>query len=92
MKLGFTMIDCQGLDLTSESTQTIPGLYARMSKAIDIQKPCFAYNIIWGESNPMTPIPVMLNKDSGNIVGTAATLQIVVTASNVVTIVNMVNP
>ena len=89
MNGGYFMIDCKGLNLLAESAQTISGLSAQCEKAIKMQKPVFANNVKWG-TVPMTPIPVMINKDSGQIVCTSATLQIWVASNDSVTIVNMI--
>lgn len=92
MNGGYFMIDCDGLDLTKQTAQTITGLYNRMKSAIVANKPVFAYNINFGENNPMTPICIIVNMESAEsplIVGTAATLQLYVTSADSVTIVNL---
>lgn len=88
------MIDCGGLNLLSETAQTRTGLYATLKDAIKMGKPVFAYNCAWGTGNPITAIPVMVNKETtsanSDIVVTASTLQIWVNTSDSVTVQNMI--
>ena len=89
MNGGYFMIDCKGLNLLADSSQTIYGLSALLEKAIKMAKPVFANNVKWG-TVPMTPIPIMVNVDQGQIVCTSSTLQIWVAPDDSVTIVNMI--
>ena len=91
MNGGYIMIDCQSLDLIKGSTpQTISGIYKRVGDAMKTGKPIFANNCIWDDQGTVTPIAVMAIQFDGYIICTAATLQIVITAADVVTIVNLV--
>ena len=88
MNGGYVMINCDGLDLTSQSTQTIDGIFEDIDIAYNACKPVFAYNCKWGTLS-MSPVPVMVNPDpdtAGNYVVTSSVLQIRVTPSDVVTI------
>lgn len=90
---GYTMIDCTGLNLLSETAQTIPGIHAECEAAIKIGKPVFAYGVVWGTGNPMTAIPIMVNHESTEtetIVCTSSTLQLYIAENDSVTIVNMI--
>ena len=92
MKGGYVLIDCKGLDLLSESTQTIAGLYNKVKAAMATGKMIIAENCIWGSDGFISPISVF-GIDMGSTYGiylTASTLQIRVSPANVVTIVNMV--
>lgn len=93
MKLegGYSMIDCTGLDYTKGSTeQTITGLYAKLKTAIKANKPIIAYNGSWG-THQMSPIHCFAQEETSSlIIATASTLQICVTSSDVVTIINMI--
>lgn len=90
MEFGYIMIDCGGLDLTSESTQTIAGLYARIAEARATDKMIVACNMVWGDSGEVPPTPVILTApNASTYVCAAGTLQINVTSADVVTIVNM---
>lgn len=90
MESGYIMIDCGGMDLMSESSQTITGLYARLTEARATDKVVVAHNIVWGDSGKTSPIPVILTAPYENTyVCAASTLQIYVTSADVVTIENM---
>ena len=91
MKAGYVLINASGLDLLSESIQTIAGLYDKCVAAMATGKMIIAENIIWGDDGVISPIPVFAI-DMGSTYGiylTASTLQIRVSPANVVTIVNM---
>lgn len=87
---GYIMVDCKGLDLLKGSTpQTITGLYQKCRKAMATGKQVQACNCIWGSGLDVTPIDVLMNMQGDDVVATASTLQIWITSSDVVTIVNM---
>lgn len=93
MKSGVFMVDCGGLNLLAETSQTISGLYERVKAALKTNKPVFAYNVLFGVNNPMTPIGVMVNFESADselLICTASTLQIRITSADAVTIVNFI--
>ena len=90
MKGGYTLVNCGGLDLLSESTQTIAGLYNKVKAAMKTGKMIIAENIIWGTGKPISPISVFaIDMGDYGIYVTASTLQIRINSSNQVTIVNM---
>ena len=92
MNGGYYMVDCKGLDLTDDSTQTISGLFADMKKAIASGKPLVAYNCVWGANSdsPLTPIQFFAqNWTDSLIVGTASILNITVTDHDVVTVTSL---
>ena len=92
MKNGYVMIDCKGLDLTKGSTpQTVAGLHDRLTEAMKYGKPIIAFNMIWGEGKPVTPVQTFGIDFGDCIICTASTLQIIVTkdAINNVTINNL---
>ena len=92
MKGGYVLVDCKGLDLLSESTQTIAGLYARVKAAMATGKMIIAENMIWGDEvdRPISPVPCFgIDMDDYGIYVTASTLQIRISKLDVVTIVNM---
>lgn len=93
MNGGYIMIDCKGLDLTSNEEQTISGLYNDMVNAIKTGKPLVAYNCVWGSNNdsPMTPIPFFAqNWTDSLVVGTASILNISCTSADKVTVTSLV--
>lgn len=88
---GYILVDCGGLELTSQTKQTIDGIYERVKIAYDTGKPVYATNVLFDEK-PMTPVAVMVNPLPGDediLVCTASTLQIRVDEDDGVTIVNM---
>lgn len=94
MNGGYYMVDLKGLDLTSDSTQTISGLFAEMKKAIASGKLLVGYNAVWGDNNdsPMTPIPFFAQNWNENlVVGTASILNISCTNQDVVTVTSLVS-
>ena len=84
------MIDCSGIELTTATKQTITGLYAQVTKALNSNKPVFAYGLKFG-TNPCTPAPIMINDDPNGdeIVCTSSVLQLFVGADDGVRVVNM---
>lgn len=92
MNGGYVMIDCTGLDLTKGSTeQTISGIYSRVRECMKAGKPIFANNCVWGNDGVVTPIAVMAIQFPGYVIVTSSTLQIVITSSDTITIVNLVS-
>ena len=91
MRAGYVLVDASGLDLLSETTQTIAGLYDKCVAAMKTGKMIIAENIIWGDDGVISPI-ALFAIDMGSTYGiylTASTLQIRVSPANVVTIINM---
>lgn len=79
MKPGYLMVDCDGLDLTSQVKVTKSGFWKKAQKILATKKPCFAYNCIYGTGKPVSPVPCFgwaLSSTSIVIVG--ATLHIIV--------------
>ena len=90
MESGYIMIDCKGLDLLAESTQEISGLYARLTEVRATDKVVVTHNLVWGDTGKTSPIPVILTAPEANLyVCTVSTLQIRVSSTDEVTIVNM---
>lgn len=94
LKGGYFMIDCKGLDLTSDSEQTISGLYAQMQKGLASGKPLMAYNCVWGSNSdsPLTPIHFFAQQWSeGLVVGTASILNITCSSADKVNVTSLVS-
>lgn len=92
MNGGYIMIDCKKLNLLSQSTQTISGLYANCKTAQESGKPIFANNLEYGENIPLSPVHVFAKNDGSEneyIVLTASVLQVWVKNDDTVTIVNL---
>ena len=88
---GYQIIDCNGLNLLGGSTpQLKTGLYKKCQEALKSNKPMFAWNCIYGEGHPMTPVQVMAQQESADtIVCTASILQIWIGKDDNVTIVSL---
>lgn len=92
MTSGYTLIDCRGLDLTSQAQQTLAGIYTQLRTAMIIGKPIIGCNCIWGEGKPLTPVHLFAYQSNENtVVCATSTLNISVTSSDVVTIQNLVS-
>ena len=79
MNVGYFMLNGGGIDLSSESPQTIAGSWDRTVTAMKTDKPIFAYNTKYGTGKPLYPVPVFgwyLAADKIVLVG--ATLHIIV--------------
>lgn len=86
---GYILVDCGGLNLLAESSQTIPGIYAQCQQALATKKQILAENCLWG-TEYISPIPVLgIQLYEDTITMTGATLQIVVDDDNAVTINNL---
>lgn len=93
MTSGYFMIDCKGLDLTSDSEQTISGLYDQIQKGLKSKKPLIAYNCVWGSNSdsPLSPIHFFVQQWSeGLVVGTASILNITCTSADKVNVTSLV--
>lgn len=86
---GYVIIDCEGLELTDSTKQTLAGIFARVTEAYKTGKPCIAYNCTW-DNYKISPISVMVNpRPSGNYIATASTLQLEIDPQDGVTVINM---
>lgn len=91
MNTGYVTIDCKGLDLIKGSTpQTIPGLRAVIESAMETGKPIIATNLTWDEGY-ISPTMCMCTFVGDDLIATSSTLQIYISKSDVVTIVNLVS-
>ena len=92
VKGGYLLIDCKGLNLLGGSTpQTIAGLWDVCKRALEMGKPIYACNCIYGTGHPMSPVAVMGQlEDTDTIVLTSSILQIWVKDDNTVTVESLV--
>ena len=89
MNGGYIMVDCKGMNLLAESSQTISGLHARFAEAMESGKPILACNCVYGTGVKLSPIPVFMIKESDTYTATASIFQIAVSANDSVTITNL---
>ena len=91
MNGGYVLVDCDGLEINTDQKQTINGIFARVEKAYNTDKPIYAYNCEFNALK-MSPVAVMVNPYTGGVyVCTASTLQIIVDPDDGVTINNFIN-
>ena len=90
---GYIMVDCTGIDLNTDTKQTISGIFKKVETAFNSGKPVYCVNAtfnISGTGNTVSPVAVMVNSDeNGGYVATASTLQLWIDSDDGVTIVNM---
>lgn len=91
MNGGYAMIDCKKLNLLSQSSQTISGLYNEVKAAVEAGKPMVAYNCEYGVGVPMTPISVMTIHQGDEYCCSASILQIWVKNDDTVRIVSLLD-
>lgn len=89
MNGGYIMIDCKGMNLLAQSSQTITGLHARITEAVKTGKPIIACNCNYGANTPLSPFAVMVSKDSTTYVCTASIYRFSVTSADAVTVTNL---
>lgn len=91
MNGGYVLIDSTGLNLNTDETQTVNGLYSKAKSATKLNKPVYCVNAVFGEYGKITPIPVMCNylSDGKTICCTSATLQVIISENDSVVINNM---
>lgn len=88
---GYVLLDAGGLDLSSSSAQSIAGSWTSVQACVKTNKPIVAYNMVYGEGHPTTPIqcfgwPI----SSTEFVLVSATLHIHVKNDNTCTVVDVV--
>lgn len=89
MNGGYIMVDCKGMNLLAESSQTIAGLHAKCAEALASGKPILMCNCVYGTGVKLSPVSVFMIKESTSYVATASILQITVGADDSVTITNL---
>lgn len=87
---GYAMIDCEGLVLTSQTSQTKTGLYAKVKTALESGKMILAENCVYNTSKS-SPIPVMVIDEAGTLICTNSILQIRIASDDSVTIVSLLD-
>lgn len=86
---GYVIVDCTGINLLAGEKQTISGIFAKSTEAIETGKPIYAINLQYGEGVPMTPVPVMAIEEGGKYCFSASILQIWVDSEDGVEVVNL---
>ena len=76
---GYVMVDCEGLDLTSDTSVTKTGFWNKAKRVLAQECPIVAYNCVYGSGKPVTPVTCFgwyIAEDTIVIVG--ATLHIII--------------
>ena len=89
MNGGYVMVDCKGLNLLAQSSQTVNGLYEVCKDAYNSGKPIIAYNCVYGTGVPLTPIQVFAIEEAGKFIFTSSILQIIVDDDDSVVIASL---
>lgn len=93
-KGGIAYIDCAGLNLLAQSTQTISGLFEQVDAAFKSDKLIVAVNLDYDNGSDteihLTPVPVFAKAEGGRYCLTASILQVWVNADDEVTIVSLI--
>lgn len=90
MANGYITVDCKGMNLLADSSQTISGLYSDCVEAMVSGKPIIACNCVYGTGVNSSPISVMGIYEDTDIIFTSSILQIVVSSDDSVVIRSLV--
>lgn len=83
MKLGYHVIDGTGINFGNLGK--VDGIYAKLQKAIAINKPCYLENCVNGTSK-FTPIAVYLAYSSTDIVISIGNMALTCTSGDVISV------
>ena len=90
MNSGYILVDCGGLELNSESTQSITGLYKRAKAALATGKPVFATNCLMNDGY-CSPVSVAAwQEDSTTIIATGHVFRVSIESDDDVTVTNLI--
>ena len=90
MQGGYFMIDCEGLDLTSESEVTLTGSWKKAVTALAQKKPIIAHNCVYGTGVKVSPVTCFgWYISSKEIVLVGATLHIHIKDTDKITILDV---
>lgn len=92
MKLngGYAMIDLTGTDLSAGSKVTISGLYSRLGKAYNANKPIIGYNVVDG-SKGISPTQLSTLKNGTDLEATFGVHKITVDSSDGVEVSSLIS-
>lgn len=77
MNGGYIVVDCAGIDLSDNTSQTVDGIWDKAVSAIDTDKPIVAYNTEYGTGKRVSPVTCFgWYIDTDEIVIVGATLHI----------------
>ena len=56
MNTGYFLVDCTGIDLTSETETTVSGIWKKAVTALAQKKPIIAHGCVYGTGVPVSPV------------------------------------
>lgn len=87
---GYILVDCGGLELNDNTTQSITGLYKRAKAALASGKPVFAVNCLMNDGY-CSPVSVAAwQEDSTTIIATGHVFRVAIESDDDVTVTNLV--
>lgn len=86
---GYILVDCGGLELNDNTTQSITGLYKRAQAALASGKPVFAVNCLMNDGY-CSPVSVAAwQEDSTTIIATGHVFRVAIESDDDVTVTNL---
>lgn len=86
---GYILVDCGGLELNDNTTQSITGLYKRAKAALASGKPVFAVNCLMNDGY-CSPVSVAAwQEDSTTIIATGHVFRVAIESDDDVTVTNL---
>lgn len=90
MTTGYLLVDCTGIDLTSDTEVTVTGIWNKAVTALKQNKPIIAHNCVYGTGVKVSPITCFGRYISTTeIVIVGATLHIHIKNTDKVTILDV---
>ena len=90
MNGGYIMVDCTGIDLTDNTSQSISGIWYKAVKAVKADKPIVAYNCEYGTGVTVSPVTCFgWYIDDDEIVIVGATLHIHIKDDDTATVLDV---
>lgn len=87
---GYVMVDCTGLELNDNTTQTVTGLYDKAKAALATGKPAYACNCTMN-GGYCSPVSVAAwQEDEHTIIATGHVFRVVIEDDGDVTVTNLV--
>lgn len=91
MNGGYFLVDCDGIDLTKETAQSVPGIWNKAVTAMKIGKPIVAHNCVYGSGVKVSPVTAFgWYISSTEIVIVGATLHIHIKNDDTATVLDVV--
>ena len=90
MNTGYFLVDCTGIDLTSQTETTVSGIWKKAVTALSQKKPIIAHGCVYGTGVPVSPVTCFgWYISATEIVIVGATLHIHIKSTDKVTILDV---